>query len=235
MSATTRGTLLDRLRDGADTLAWDEFYQRYGRLVFATARRRGCSEHTAEEIVQDVMLRVFERRDLFRYDPARGRFRDWLGAVVRGAVADFRRRPAQRIRAGGEPVPDVADAGSADPDPDSAWEEAFDEATLAALLDVARREVEPRSFQAFEMLALRELSGVEVARLTGLSRNAAYLAHRRVLRRLKELGAGLRRGERLDERIRRALSSAPDARVERAIARSLERMMYARYGPEPHA
>ena len=83
MSSTTRPTLLKRLGDGADPLAWDEFFDRYWRLIYAFARRRGCSDHTAEEVVQEVMLAVFQQQDVFSYDPARGRFRDWLGAVVR--------------------------------------------------------------------------------------------------------------------------------------------------------
>jgi RNA polymerase sigma factor (sigma-70 family) len=92
MNDQTWPTLLERLHNGTDPLVWDEFFDRYWRLIYAAARARGCSEHTAEEIVQDVMLAVFEKRDVFRYDPAQGRFRDWLCALVRNKVAEFRRR-----------------------------------------------------------------------------------------------------------------------------------------------
>ncbi len=71
LSSKTRATLLARLQDASDALAWDEFFQRYWRLIYAYARRCNCSEHTAEEVVQDVMLKVFEQKDLFHYDPAR--------------------------------------------------------------------------------------------------------------------------------------------------------------------
>ena len=63
MSGKTRATLLERLHEGSDPLAWEEFYQRYWPLVYASAKRRGCSDHTAEEIVQEVMLTVFEQKD----------------------------------------------------------------------------------------------------------------------------------------------------------------------------
>ena len=47
------------------------------------------------------MLNVFEQKDVFHYDPARGRFRDWLGKLVRNKVAQRRRRPSERVRAPG--------------------------------------------------------------------------------------------------------------------------------------
>lgn len=230
MNSATRPTLLQRLRDGGAVMAWEEFFQRYWRLIYAAARSRGCREHTAEEIVQDVMLTVFEERDVFRYDPARGRFRDWLRRVVSSAVAEHRRRPSERIRApGGDedvfPEPQTADAG-----PDARWEAAFEEAMLAVLLDVVRREVAPETYQAFELLAMEELSGTQVARITGLTRNAVYLARKRVLKRLKELGTTYREDGQLDDRIRRALESFPHAAVQRSMATRVQETMRSREG-----
>ena len=225
MNATTRPTLLQRLRDGDAVMAWEEFFQRYWRLIYAAARERGCREHTAEEIVQEVMLTVFRQRDVFRYDPTRGRFRDWLRTVVRNAVAEHRRGPAQRVRGkGGNSeghLPEPADPAA----PDAAWEDAFEQSVLAALLDCVRREVTPETFQAFELITLEELSGREVARLTGLSRNAVYLARKRVLKRLQELGAGYRQQGQLDERVRRALEFLPDAAVERSLTNRVAKTM----------
>jgi len=226
MNSTTQATLLERLRDGDAVMAWEEFFQRYGRLIYAAARSRGCREHTAEEIVQEVMLTVFQQRDVFRYDPGRGRFRDWLRSVVRNAVAEHRRAPSQRVRARGgdgqDRFPEPCDDDAA---PDQAWEAAFEESLLAALLDVVRREVTPETYQAFELTTLEELSGSQVARLTGLSRNAVYLARKRVLKRLRELGAGYGEEGQLDRRVRRALSSLPGAAVERSMTNRMAKTM----------
>lgn len=229
MSERTQVTLLNRLRDGADPLAWDEFFGRYWRLIFAFARHRGCSDHTAEEVVQEVMLRVFEQKDVFRYDPQRGRFRDWLGAVVRNKVAEYRRRPSERVRGrGGD-----SDAGSAEPQadgarPEAAWEAAFEENLLTILLDVVRSEVNPRDYLAFELLALHELPGAEVARITGLTRNAAYKARRRVFQRLGELGQTYRDDGQLGDRVKQALRLRPGAVVERSLTTRLEKTMRSR-------
>lgn len=228
MSGETRPTLLERLREGADALAWDEFFQRYWRLIYACARRQGCSDHTAEEIVQDVVLAVFETRDVYRYDPNRGRFRDWLGRLVRNKVVDHRRRPSGRIRGRGG-----SDAGFAEPEangapPDAAWEAASEEALLAVILDAVRRDMNPRTYQAFELFTLHEVPAAKVAQATGLTPNAVYQARKNVFRRLRELGAPYREDGRLDRRIKGALQSRPDSAIERSLTDQIAKTMRSR-------
>ena len=229
MKSKTQLTLLGRLRDGTDPLAWDEFFDRYGRLLYTCARHRGCSEHSAEEIVQEVMLAVFQKRDVYRYDPSRGRFRDWLAGVVRNKVKERRRRPSERIRAaGGEANGELTVAATEAPDAEAVWDAAFEEALLAALLDVVRREVSPRAFQAFELSTLHDLPGAKVAMITGLSRNAVYLARRKVLKRLRQLGGKYDRDGRLDQRVKQALAARPSAAAERSLITRIEQTMQSR-------
>ena len=229
MNSSTRATLLERLRDGSDPLIWGEFFGRYWRLVYAAARHRGCSEHTAEEIVQDVMLEVFEKRHVFRYDPARGRFRDWLCAVVRNKVAEHRRRPGERVRArGGESEVDSLEDKTDHDQPDGLWEAAFEQALLVLLLDLIRREMNPRTYQAFELFVLHELPGRKVASITGLTRNAVYQARKKVFQRLGELGAAYRKDGRLDRRVKQALQSYPKATVERSLTNRVAKTMRSR-------
>lgn len=225
MSSQTQASLLERLRDAADPMAWDEFFARYWRLIHRFARVRGCSEHTAEEIVQEAMLAVFRQRDVFHYDPERGRFRDWLLTIVRNLIARHRRQPAARLHILANDAPALADLEAGEAEPDAAWETAFEETLLATLLDTVRREVAPETYQAFELLVLHGLSGREVARVTGLSRNAAYLARKRVLNRLRELGADYRHYGRLDERLRQVLQTMPAWFAERSVSERVEKTL----------
>lgn len=228
MSGNTRPTLLNRLREATDAMAWREFFGCYGPVVFAYARRRGCSEHTAEEIVQDVMLIVFEKRQVFQYDPARGRFRNWLHRVVNNRVAERRRAPGEQVRTrGGDQSHLLVEPPDGQPAPDAAWDDAFDLAVLAAMVEVVRRETDPRDFVAFELTALHDCPPGEAARLVSMSRNMVYKARRRVIQRLRQLAGGYAEEGRLCCLVRQALQSLPSPAVQRSltsqIAESMER------------
>jgi len=226
MASSTRPTQLESLRDGADPQAWEEFFRRYWPLIYGYAKHEGCSDHTAEDIVQGVMATVFEQRGVFRYDPKRGRFRSWLGTVVRNKIADHRRRPDQRIRAcGGHGEVASAQQEAGDDSPGAIWEATFERNLLAALLDILQNEMDPQKFQAFELFVLWDLRAAEVARITGLTRHGVYNARRTALKRLQELGQPYRQRGELTARLKEALESCPDATVERSLTSRMHRTL----------
>ena len=231
MDTGTRATLLERLRDGADALAWRDFFDRYWRTIYAFSKRCGGSDHTAEDVVQDVMLTLYERREVFRYDPALGRFRNWLFAVVRQKIALRRREQGREKRPiGGDDTDAGATPAASVEMPDVACEAAFEKALLLALLEAVRREVSPQTYQAFELTALHNLPGADVAEITGMTPNAVYLAHRRVLERLRELGASYREGGQLNDRVKEALEIYPSPATERSMTARIETSLGARRG-----
>ena len=179
MQPETKLTLLEHLRNGADSLAWREFSDRYWRFIFAVAKRHGCLDQTAEEIVQDVMLEFFQDRDILVHDPSRGHFRAWLAKVTCNKIAEYYRRPDQRIRGrGGDCGDDVLERESHDGQPDKLWETVYEQVMLVALLDVVRREVAPQTYQAFELTAIRGLSGEQAATITGSAGMRSFLHER---------------------------------------------------------
>jgi RNA polymerase sigma-70 factor (ECF subfamily) len=90
--ATSWRTLHDPLR----------FVMTYGPAVRAYLLAILRDEHAAEEVLQDLLVQVTERG--FRTaDPDRGRFRDYLKAVVRNAARrHLRRRTAMPVAGGTE-------------------------------------------------------------------------------------------------------------------------------------
>jgi RNA polymerase sigma-70 factor (ECF subfamily) len=89
-------SLVARLRAG-DARALEELYHRHVAACTATARRVVLNPHVAEEVVQDVFLRLWKAPD--RYDEARGSLRSFLLASAQnGAIDVVRADRTRRVR-----------------------------------------------------------------------------------------------------------------------------------------
>ena len=88
MESRTSATLLARLRQvPPDQAAWVQFTERYGRKIYAWCRRWNLQGADAEDLTQDVLLKLAEKMQTFVYDPAKS-FRGWLKTVARHAWSD---------------------------------------------------------------------------------------------------------------------------------------------------
>ena len=99
---------------------------------------------------------------------------------------------------------------------------------LKNLLNGSGTETVYKADEKFELLMLDGLSGNEAAKLTGLSRNAAYKAARRVLARLKALAGAYESDGKLTAALKDALAARPEPALERAMTTRVERTMRAR-------
>ena len=76
--------------------ALSELYDRYGRLVFSLAVNSVGDSATAEEITQDVFLRVWQRARQYRAD--RSKVSTWLTSITRHRAIDQLRRRHSRTK-----------------------------------------------------------------------------------------------------------------------------------------
>ncbi len=72
-----------------DRLALSELYNRHAGPCFALARRVLADRVLAEEVVQEVFLRLWRRPE--RFEPGRGSMRSFLFAQVHGRSVDLLR------------------------------------------------------------------------------------------------------------------------------------------------
>jgi RNA polymerase sigma-70 factor, ECF subfamily len=79
-----------------DVKALEALYDRYGDYVYSVSLRVVGDVQLAEDIAQEVFLRLWRRPDLF--DAARGRFVTWLLSIARNRAIDERRSRGRRFR-----------------------------------------------------------------------------------------------------------------------------------------
>ncbi len=92
LSDTSLVLAIGRWRE--DALA--EAYRRHAGASFALARRLLGDKEMAEEVVQEVFLRLWNRPD--RFDPERGTLRSYLLAQTHGRSVDMLRSETSRRR-----------------------------------------------------------------------------------------------------------------------------------------
>jgi len=79
-----------------DRHAFEEIYDRYGDLVYSTALRVLRDPHLAEDISQEIFVRLWRKPD--SYVAERGRFLTWLISVARNRAVDEVRARGRRQR-----------------------------------------------------------------------------------------------------------------------------------------
>jgi len=79
-----------------DLQAFRALYQRYGNLVYSTSLRVVRDSQIAEDMVQEIFLRIWRKPD--SYLPQRGRFVTWLSQVTRNRAVDEVRSRNRRFR-----------------------------------------------------------------------------------------------------------------------------------------
>jgi RNA polymerase sigma factor (sigma-70 family) len=93
--------LLERCRRG-DEAAWSDLVSRHTRRVFGLAYRFAGRVDEAEDLTQEVFVRVYQ--SLGRYRSTEGAFQTWLMTVARNhAIDHYRRRREERLRRTDDP------------------------------------------------------------------------------------------------------------------------------------
>lgn len=176
----TRPSLLHLLGTELDQNAWNQFTELYSPVIFRYCRRKGLQEADALEVLQDVLLQVYQYIAAFNYDPDRGRFRAWLQTVTHSRLCRYWKKTSKRKECNGhENQLELAEA-----------ENEFNTEMVAHVtqlaLDQIRDDFHVDTWTAFEQTWLEQKSVDEVAELMERSVGWVYVAKSRVLKRLAE-------------------------------------------------
>ena len=89
----TRQTLLCKLIDSNDEKSWDDFVKYYEGYIYVVICNFNVDEDTAEDLLQDVLLKIWKSLPKYEYRKGECTFRTWLCLVIKSIVFNhFRKR-----------------------------------------------------------------------------------------------------------------------------------------------
>ena len=184
MSYTTSKTLLEKIKTG-DEDAWNDFYNRYYRLIYSVGRKADLDKHLCCDLIQQVMCAVFATGDKFRYQSELGKFRCYLLGITKNVIRKIKRSKREI-----ELMPEVqAEDETADAEIEKIFASEWHHYMLHILLQELRTKVEETTFDSFQMYILQQMSPNDVAAALGISVNAVYVHKNRCLAHLKTIVA----------------------------------------------
>ena len=188
---TTSESLLFRLQslsdEAPDDSAWQQFVKLYTPLIFHWARKTGLGQGDAADLVQEVLLRVFQKLPELRYDRTRS-FRGWLRTITLNKFREMKRK-----RSAGEAATSrsVLEAIAPVRLAESTWDLDYARLLVAESMKTMRADFADSTWEALKIVAADGESVEAAAEATGVSRWTIYSAKARLLQRLRKQLDGL--------------------------------------------
>jgi RNA polymerase sigma-70 factor, ECF subfamily len=181
----TDHVLVERLGRG-DELALRSLYERYGRVTYSLALRILREPAAAEEVVQEVFLKLWRHPENFA--PSRGQFISWLMSVAHHRAIDELRQ-GRRIAQG---IVDASAGLMVESEDDSDPQELAWLGERRAAIRLALRSLPDAQRQAIELAYYGGLSQREIAEQLHEALGTVKTRTRLGIRRLRTLLVGVR-------------------------------------------
>jgi len=185
-------SLLERLIDSRDGIAWSQLVKTYSPLIRKYLQRNNVLAADLDDLVQDVLHTMVKELPRFRHNQQAGAFRAWLRQIAVNRARNYWRArassPITGTQAAAEALAQLEDPASG---MHRLWDEEHDRFVVNRLLELIEPEFEPRTWQAFRRLMQDGEKPADTAAALGISLNAVFIAKSRVLSRLRQEGRGL--------------------------------------------
>jgi RNA polymerase sigma-70 factor (ECF subfamily) len=189
----TSESLLIGLRDPEQRsryeASWRRFNEKYSRLIYSWFRRT-VRHDLAEELTQELMVKLVRSVQSFVYDPSR-RFRGWLRTAARTALVDFQTSRAAKMQTGVAEDHVVTN--------DNLLQEMDQELDrdefLERLWSLVEAETSGRDCEMFRLLTEDGLTPADVAQRFDMKVGTVYMVKSRVMQKLKQVAEGMRKDD----------------------------------------
>lgn len=188
MEESTRASLILRLQDTRDMVAWDEFAAIYSPTIYRVAIARGFQPADAENLVQEVLASVARSISKWLNRKDRGGFRRWLMHIARNESIDMLTRRATRsLGRDGETGEQFLASIPAPAELSGTIDLEYQRSIFQWAADQVRRTVEEVTWKAFWMTSVEGLFVEQVAAELAIQPGQVYCSRSRVMAKIKKL------------------------------------------------
>lgn len=189
----TRPSLLLRMRDGQDPVAWEDFFHQYSGVVLRYGAKLRLNEQQAKDILQETMVELMRVLPRFEYQASRGKFRNFLLTIVHRKILKSIKRSSRRGEvsmdtSSEDGVPYMAllasepEEGLSEQD-EKRWQRSLVEDCLEHLRQDA--SIKDMTIDIFIAFAIEGASAREVGERFDTNENNVYQVKNRIMARLK--------------------------------------------------
>jgi len=181
----TRHSLIVRLKDQRNELAWTGFVCAYEPFLVRLVRRQGTPERHVPDITQQLLIAIARSVNGWSSDGRDASFRRWLGRVARNVVIKFMMREKKQITGqGGTDFLKLVELTS-DDTPDEERSLQYEHELILWAAELVRGEFRDTSWRAFWTTQVDGRAVVDVARELGVTSGSIYMSRSRILARIR--------------------------------------------------
>jgi len=180
----TQQTLIQRAQNPDDHSAWDDFVSYYKTFIKMVLNKSRISLDEADDLVQDILLKVWKSLPNYEYRKEKAKFRTWLSTVIRNTVinhlAKIKRKGGDKLELDESRIMSVTE---------SEIENVIKDEWVNYLTLVAMEKVkEVFSGQAIDVfkLSLKGRSAKEISAKLDLTEDSVFVLRSRIKSRLKK-------------------------------------------------
>lgn len=181
----TRHSLIVRLKDSRNDLAWTEFVCAYEPFLTRLVRKQGTPERHVADVTQQLLIAIAKSVDGWKPDGKTASFRRWLGCVARNVVIKFMVRERKHVT--GEGGSDFLKAltETVDPSIDAEFQRHYEQELTLWATERVRAEFRESSWRAFWETEIAGRSIADVAKELGVTSGSVYMSRSRIFARIR--------------------------------------------------
>lgn len=179
--------LTSRMRSDALSPAdWEHFYPKYRSLIIMYGRKRKLSRDQIRELIDLVYDTIRTKDKISCYNPSRGRFRDYLGGIIKRCVREMQRKAQAQKRNFIVTMEELPESPS-EHEEESEWLELWQKYLFSLALEELKQQVSGRHFQIFQLCKLQGRDASFVADFLQESTSNVYAVCSRCTKALRKL------------------------------------------------